>query len=219
MINTIYNGKYKTERKEMIELIRSRGITDENVIRAMEIVPRHLFVNELFLYKAYEDSALPIGSSQTISQPYTIALMTQELNLKPGAKILEIGTGSGYQAAILAEMGCRVFSIERHIELLSEARKVIDKLGYSIVTKCGDGTIGWSEFAPYDGIIVTAGAPEAPQPLLDQLIQGGNLVIPIGTMHVQDLYVYKRNGEKFDIKKIYGFKFVPLIGKKGWQEK
>lgn len=217
MLNNIQNGRYKSERKEMIDLIRHRGISDENVIQAMEKVPRHLFVSDLFVHRAYEDSALPIGVSQTISQPYTVALMTQELQVRKGSKILEVGTGSGYQAALLAEMGARVFTIERHMELLTESRKILDKLGYAVVSKCGDGTIGWNEFAPYDGIIVTAAAPEAPKPLLDQLAEGCKLVIPIGTLDVQDLYVYTRKKDKFEIKQIYGFKFVPLIGKKGWQ--
>lgn len=217
MNDTPQNSRFKSERKEMVELIRNRGVKDENLLRAMLRVPRHLFVNELFITRAYDDSALPIGMSQTISQPYTVAVMTEALEVKKGSKILEIGTGSGYQAAILAEMGARVYTIERYIELLNNARKTLEKLGYQVVSKCGDGTIGWSEFAPYDGIIVTAAAPEVPQPLLSQLADGGILVIPIGDIDTQDLHVIKKVKDKFEKRIIMGFRFVPLIGKMGWQ--
>ncbi len=213
----IGNGRYKSERKEMVELIRQRGVKDENLLKVLERIPRHLFVTDLFIGRAYEDSPLPIGKSQTISQPYTVAVMTEALEVKKGSKVLEVGTGSGYQAAILAEMGVRVFTIERHMELLNASRKVFEKLGYPIVSKCGDGTIGWVEFAPYDGIIVTAAAPEIPQALLDQLAERGKLVIPIGSMEFQDLRVVTRWKDKFLSKEISGFKFVPLIGKMGWQ--
>lgn len=219
MIKSVQNDRFKAERKEMIEIIRGRGIMDEVLIKAMEKIPRHMFVSDLFVNRAYDDCALPIASSQTISQPYTVAIMTEALRVKKGNKILEVGTGSGYQAAILAEMGARVFSIERHMELINEARKILDKLGYTVVSKCGDGTIGWSEFAPFDGIIVTAAAPEAPQPLLDQLANNGKLVIPIGTFDIQDLHIITRRKDKFETQEIVGFKFVPLIGKKGWQAK
>lgn len=217
MLDYIGNGRYKSERKEMVELIRQRGVKDENLLKVMERVPRHLFVTDLFIGRAYEDSPLPIGKSQTISQPYTVAVMTEALELRKGYKVLEVGTGSGYQAAILAELGVRVFTIERHMELLNASRKVFEKLGYPIVSKCGDGTIGWAEFAPYEGIIVTAAAPEIPQALLDQLADGGKLVIPIGSMEFQNLHIITRNKDKFLTKEIYGFKFVPLIGKMGWQ--
>jgi protein-L-isoaspartate(D-aspartate) O-methyltransferase len=205
------------ERQEMIDLLRKRGIRDERLLHAMSVVPRHEFVTEPFFNRAYEDSALPIASSQTISQPFTVAFMTECLNVKEGDKVLEIGTGSGYQAAVLAEMGARVFSIERHMNLLVEARKRLDKLGYAVVSMCADGTIGWKEFAPYNGIIVTAGAPEIPQPLLDQLTEGGQLVIPIGDLDVQNIHVVRRVGERFETRETFGFKFVPLIGKKGWK--
>jgi protein-L-isoaspartate(D-aspartate) O-methyltransferase len=145
--------------------------------------------------------------------------MTQELLPKPDGKVLEVGTGSGYQAAILAEMGCRVFTIERHMELLLEARRLFEKLGYRIASKAGDGTVGWSEFAPYDGIIVTAAAPEVPEPLLNQLADGGRLVIPVGDLEVQNLRVITKKGEEFAAREVRGFKFVPLIGKKGWSGK
>lgn len=182
----------------------------------MAKVPRHLFVPPPFTNRAYDDSALPIGMMQTISQPYTVAFMTQALGVKPGDKVLEVGTGSGYQAAILAEMGAHVFTIERHMELLTRARKVLEKLGYRVASKAGDGTLGWSEFAPYNGIIVTAAAPDVPDPLLKQLADGGRLVIPVGDWDVQNLLVVTRRGEEFDRKEVFGFKFVPLIGKMGW---
>jgi protein-L-isoaspartate(D-aspartate) O-methyltransferase len=217
MIKTGQVDRFKSERQEMLDIIRERGVTDENVIKAMGKIPRHQFVSDLFLNRSYDDSALPIAMSQTISQPYTVAVMTEALEVKKGSKVLEVGTGSGYQAAILVEMGARVFTIERHIELLNEARRVLEKFGYPVVSKCGDGTIGWNEFAPFDGIIVTAAAPETPQPLLDQLSDGGKLVIPIGSYDIQDLHIITRKKDMFETKQINGFKFVPLIGKKGWQ--
>lgn len=210
-------GRFSIEREEMISLLRKRGIQDERLIEAMRAVDREQFVQGLFVNRAYEDSALPIGSEQTISQPYTVAFMTQALGVERGDKMLEIGTGSGYQAAILSEMGARVFTIERHMKLLVEARKRLEKSGYEVVSKCGDGTIGWREFAPFNGIIVTAGAPDVPQPLLEQLTDGGKLVIPIGDMDVQNLHIITRLNNHFEAKVVDGFKFVPLIGKKGWQ--
>ncbi|MEN3037645.1 MAG: protein-L-isoaspartate(D-aspartate) O-methyltransferase [Candidatus Kryptonium sp.] len=212
-------GRFEDERKAMVELLRKRGIKDENVLRAMEKVPRHLFVPEAFIHYAYEDSALPIGCSQTISQPYTVAVMTEALEVKPGDKILEVGTGSGYQSAILAEMGAQVFTIERYEELLRTALDTLSKLGYNVIGIVGDGSIGWSEFAPYDGIIVTAAAPKIPKSLVKQLKINGRLVIPIGDLEIQELYIIKKIDEhKLDIKKKFGFKFVPLIGKEGWGE-
>jgi protein-L-isoaspartate(D-aspartate) O-methyltransferase len=210
-------GRYEEERRDMIALLRDRLITDEKILRAMVTVERHLFVPEPFTNKSYDDSALPIGKGQTISQPYTVAFMTQALGVRPGDKILEIGTGSGYQASILAVMGARVFSIERDLELLASARKLFDRLGYRIATKGGDGTVGWNEFSPYNGIIVTAGAPDVPVPLTKQLVDGGKLVIPVGTRHQQALIVITRQGEELVRREIEGFKFVPLIGKMGWQ--
>ncbi len=210
-------GMFDVDRQEMIAVIKDRGIMDERLLGAFARVDRHMFVPEPFTRRAYEDSALPIGKGQTISQPYTVACMTQALGVKPGDKVLEIGTGSGYQAAILAELGIRVFTIERHHALLVDARKIFDKLNYRITSKAGDGTVGWNEFAPYNGIIVTAGAPEVPQPLLRQLADGANLVIPVGDMNLQSVLVVTRRGESFERKEIEGFKFVPLIGKMGWE--
>ncbi|HLA68589.1 MAG TPA: protein-L-isoaspartate(D-aspartate) O-methyltransferase [Bacteroidota bacterium] len=212
-------ARFEEERKEMIALIRERGITDEKVIEVMGRIERHVFVKEPFVNRAYDDTALPIAKQQTISQPYTVAFMTQELSVTTGQKVLEIGTGSGYQAAVLAEIGCRVFTIERHMELFLQTRKMFERLGYRIATLCGDGTVGWSEFAPYDGIIVTAAAPEVPDALLNQLAVGGRLVIPVGDLDMQKLRVIIKKGEGFESKEVYGFKFVPLIGKKGWNGK
>ncbi|MDL1891495.1 protein-L-isoaspartate(D-aspartate) O-methyltransferase [Sphingobacteriales bacterium CHB3] len=209
-------GRFDDEMQEMISLLKDRGISDSRLLRSMSTVKRHLFVPEPFTSRAYEDSALPIGKQQTISQPYTVAFMTQALGVKPDDKVLEIGTGSGYQAAVLAEMGARVFTIERHAELLSGARKLFDRLNYRIASKAGDGTVGWNEFAPFNGIIVTAGAPDVPEPLMKQLDNGGKLVIPVGDLDFQTLIVVTRLGEKFERKEIHGFKFVPLIGKMGW---
>lgn len=209
--------RFEEERAEMLKLLRERGITDERVLEAMAKVERHLFVPPAFINRAYDDTALPIAKNQTVSQPYTVAFMTQELSPQPGDKVLEIGTGSGYQAAILATMGCRVFTIERHLELLLEARKRFEKLGLRIASKLGDGTLGWSEFAPYDRIIVTAAAPSVPEPLIKQLADGGRLVIPVGDLDMQRLRVITKVGENLAVRDVYGFKFVPLIGKEGWK--
>ena len=208
---------FDADREDMIALLKDRGITDSRLLRAMATIDRHLFIPEPFTSRAYEDCALPIGKGQTISQPYTVAFMTQALGVREGDKILEIGTGSGYQAIVLAAMGARVFTIERNAELHRIARKLIDRLGYRIATKCGDGTVGWSEFAPFNGIMVTAGAPHIPQPLVRQLAEGGKLVIPVGTMENQSLTVVTRHGDQSDHREVEGFKFVPLIGKMGWE--
>ena len=208
--------RFDEEREEMIALLRSRGIIDEALIAAMRRVDRHEFVGGAFTNRSYDDSALPIGCSQTISQPYTVAFMTQALGAVPGDRVLEIGTGSGYQAAVLAEMGMRVFTIERHMSLLVDARKRFEKFRYNIASKCGDGTLGWSEFAPYRGIVVTAGEPEPPRALLDQLDDGGVLVVPVGGIEIQEIHVITRTGDRFRSVQAPGFKFVPLIGKSGW---
>lgn len=211
--------RFDEERKDMVALLRERGISDERILAVMEKVERHLFVKEPFVNRAYDDTALPIAKQQTISQPYTVAFMTQELNPQPGQKILEVGTGSGYQAVVLAELGARVFTIERHMDLFLQARKLLERLGYRIATLCGDGTVGWSEFAPYHGIVVTAAAPDVPEPLLQQLAVGGKLVIPVGGLEMQQLQSITKTESGFEKKVVQGFKFVPLIGKKGWNGK
>ena len=209
-------GRFEDERRDMVALLRERGISDERLLHVMGKIERHLFVSEPFVNRSYDDTALPIAKQQTISQPYTVAFMTEQLSPRPGSKVLEIGTGSGYQAAVLAELGCKVYTIERHVDLLLQARKMFERFGYRIGSKAGDGTIGWSEFAPYDGIIVTAAAPEIPEPLLKQLVDGGRLVIPVGDLESQDLFIVERTGDTYTKREMKGFKFVPLIGKKGW---
>ena len=215
--NEIINRKH-AERRELVEKLAEKGIADTRVLRAIESVPREAFVQQVFTQRAYEDSALPIGCQQTISQPYTVARMTELLHVEKGDKVLEIGTGSGYQACILAAMGARVFTIERHAPLMDIARKKFEQLGFNVATRVGDGTIGWSEFAPYDKIIVTAGAPEVPQSLLRQLKESGILVVPVGTETVQSLVVAHRVGDEYEYEHVHGFKFVPLIGREGWSK-
>lgn len=217
MSSTYSNRQFDLARQQLVALLRKKGINDERVLDAIAAVPRHEFIQEVFQHRAYEDSALPISCQQTISQPYTVAYMTQLLKVKPGDKVLEIGTGSGYQACILAEMGVRVFTIERHFDLLEAARTHFEALGHNIASKVGDGSIGWSQFAPYQGIIVTAGAPDVPSSLLRQLDDGGRLVIPVGDQTTQNMVVVERQGEEFVHTKSAGFKFVPLLGKEGWR--
>ena len=211
---------FEAERHELVNKLSMNGVTDSKVLKAIDSVERHLFIPEALKDHAYKDVALPIGYGQTISQPYTVAFMTQALELKPGSKVLEIGTGSGYQAAILEFMGMKVYSIERQFEIYIKTQKLFDKLGIRVYTKYGDGTIGWEEFAPYNGIIVTAGSPSVPNSYKKQLAIDGKLVIPVGTKHSQKLkIVNKISDEEFEEKDIPEFTFVPLIGREGWNEK
>ncbi len=198
--------------------MRAKGIQDERVLQAMASVPRERFLERTFAARAYEDSALPIGEGQTISQPYTVAYQSEALQLQQGEKVLEIGTGSGYQTAVLAHMGVRVFTIERHVDLLESARKRLEALGFHrIISRAGDGTRGWPEYAPFDAILVTAGAPDVPESLTKQLNpNGGRLIIPIGGRQSQKMYLIKRNGDEFTGEERIGFAFVPLIGAEGW---
>jgi protein-L-isoaspartate(D-aspartate) O-methyltransferase len=210
---------YENERQELILKLAQHGIDDPYVLKAMSKVERHKFVPLALLHHAYKDVALPIGYGQTISQPYTVAYMTQSAELKPGSKVLEIGTGSGYQAAILCEMGMQVYTIERQFEIYLKAQKLFDELAIRVQTKFGDGTIGWEEFAPYEGIIVTAGSPSIPASLKKQLSVNGKLVIPVGSKSSQILkIVTKINQDKFEIVDIPEFIFVPLIGREGWDD-
>ncbi|KAF0152588.1 MAG: protein-L-isoaspartate O-methyltransferase [Ignavibacteria bacterium] len=210
---------FEKEREELIQILKTRGIKNENIFAAFRKVERHLFVPEVMRFNAYKDVALPIGQGQTISQPYTVAYMTEALNPKPGQKILEIGTGSGFQAAVLFELGARVFTIERQYDLYNQTLKLFDKLGYKIASRCSDGTIGWSEFAPYDGIIVTAGGPAVPQNLMKQLVLNGKMIIPVGDKTTQTMKIITKFSEDdFDVKEAPYFAFVPLIGKEGWKE-
>jgi len=212
---------FQKQRLRMIETqIRARGITKPRLLEAMSKIPRHLFVDEGLADQAYSDNPLPIGELQTISQPYMVALMTDTLELKGREKVLEIGTGSGYQTALLAELADQVFSIERIASLANNARLVLDHLGYyNVAIRVGDGTYGWKEEAPFDAILVTAGAPEVPQPLIEQLAIGGRLVLPVGGKYIQDLIKVTRQSEDLnDLKKenLGGCRFVDLIGEYGW---
>ncbi len=213
------NRQYQDARNQLIDSLRKRGIVNERVLQAMLNVPREQFVSKPFKQRAYEDVALPIDKHQTISQPFTVARMTELLEIKPGDSILEIGTGSGYQAAILAEMGVKVYTIERHFELYNEARRVLKDLYPDKPIQCrfGDGTIGWAEFAPFQGIIVTAGAPEIPESLLKQLAIGGHCIIPVGNERSQVMHCIIREDEQsFADYPLEDVSFVPLIGKQGW---
>lgn len=211
---------FRIRREELVGELTNKGITDLAVIKAIGNVPREKFIDKTMHHMAYKDVALPIGYEQTISQPYTVAYMTQLLKIKSaGLKILEIGTGSGYQAAILFEMGCDVYSIERNLDLYHKTSKLFDKLGIRVHAKYGDGTIGWAEFAPFDGIIVTAGSPTIPKKLKEQLVVGGKMVIPVGDRISQKLYLLnKLSDNDFQSEVIPEFTFVPLIGREGWKK-
>ncbi len=202
------------------EQIIARGVKDERVIDAMMRVPRHSFVDKTYYHQAYNDYPLPIGNGQTISQPYMVAVMTELLELKGNESVLEIGTGSGYQTAILALLCNRVFTIERISELSFRARKILNELGFNNINfLIGDGSVGWPDYAPYDGILVTAGAPETPRALIDQLADKGRLVIPIGGEYFQTLNVIKKHKGVITRKELFECTFVPLVGKEGWEEK
>ena len=209
---------FKQQRLELVDSLSSKGISNEVLLRAMKEVEREKFIPRAIRHHAYLDIALPIGYDQTISQPYTIAIMTQALEVKKNNKILEIGTGSGYQAALLYAMGAKVFSIERHFEIFNSVMKLFDKLSIRVRCKQGDGTLGWDEYAPFDGIIVTAGSPGIPESLKRQLAIDGRMVIPVGDKNSQTLQVItKIDKENFKIEEIPEFAFVPLIGREGWK--
>jgi len=211
---------HETERQDLVDKISLKGISDISVLKAIGEVERHNFVPDAMKHHAYKDVALPIGHGQTISQPYTVAFMTQALRLKPGNKVLEVGTGSGYQAALLVKMGMEVYSIERNVDIFYKTRKILDKLGLRINTKCGDGTLGWEEYSPYNGILVTAGSPTVPNSLKKQLAIGGRLVIPVGNKTSQLLKIVTKIDENnFEVEDVPEFAFVPLIGREGWNEK
>jgi len=194
-----------------------RGINDPATLRAMRTVPRHRFVEDAMAALAYGDYPLPISAGQTISQPYIVALMTQALQLKGNERVLEIGTGSGYQAAVLSRICERVYTIERLDSLLVRARKIFDQLHYhNIVSRIDDGTTGWLDEAPFDGIIVTAGGPKIPEPLIEQLADPGRMLIPVGDQYVQDLRLLVKNEGEISAKTIEQVRFVNLIGDHGW---
>jgi len=212
--------KYQRLRESMVKnQIEARGVTDQKVLSAMRKVPRHLFVSEALMDQAYMDNPLPIGEQQTISQPFMVALMTAALGLGKEDRVLEIGTGSGYQAAILAEIAYRVYTIEKIRSLHINARKLFDQLKYTnIVTRYSDGTKGWKEESPFNAIIVTAGAPEIPQPLVDQLDIGGRLVVPVGDTITQTLIKIVRDEKGVRKINLGGCRFVKLVGEHGWRE-
>jgi protein-L-isoaspartate(D-aspartate) O-methyltransferase len=216
-------NRYAKQRMRMVETqIRLRGVKDVRLLKVMETIPRHLFVEEAMMDQAYNDNPLPIGEKQTISQPYIVALMTEALALTGKEKVLEIGTGSGYQTAILAQLADRVCTIERVASLAGRARKMLDYLNaFNVAIRVGDGTYGWKEEAPFDAILVTAGAPRVPSILVEQLNVGGRLVIPVGSRSTQTLLKVTRISEGIhDVKKedLGGCRFVDLIGEHGWEQ-
>jgi protein-L-isoaspartate(D-aspartate) O-methyltransferase len=211
--------EFRGSRQRLVEELRSKGIRDLAVLRAIEMTPRHLFVPTGIRHRAYDDAPLPIGNSQTISQPLIHAQYLSLLELKGTERVLEIGTGTGYQTALLARLVEQVFTIERIAPLATQAREILGALGIKNVSfLVGDGTLGWREHAPFDAILVSAGTPAVPQPLLDQLADGGRLLAPIGDLETQNLVRFTKRGERIELKEIAPVRFVPLIGSHGWEE-
>ena len=209
--------EYRGPRRRLVELLRERGIADLAVLRAFELTPRHLFVPSGIRHRAYEDNALPIGNGQTISQPSTHARYLELLKLTGSERVLEIGTGSGYQTVLLSHLAAQVFSVERVTSLLESARLAIRSAGAPNVSlMAGDGTLGWREYAPYDAILITAASPDVPEPLLRQLAEAGRLLAPIGERDAQVLTLVIRRGDAFQRRPIAPARFVPLIGRHGW---
>ena len=219
MARAVGDSQFRGAARRLVETIRSRGISDENVLRAFEMTPRHAFVPTGLYHKAYEDAPLPIGSGQTISQPSIHAKYLELLKLRGNEKVLEIGTGSGYQTVLLAHLVPQVFSIERIAGLMEQAKANIQRAGVKNVSLLvGDGTVGWRAHAPYDAILVSAASPKVPQPLVEQLAEGGKLVIPLGGPDEQDLVMFTRHGNEIVRESILPVRFVPLIGTHGWRE-
>ena len=212
---------YVYRRAQMVDSLTREGVTDQRVLEAMAEVPRHLFVPEAFRHQAYDgDISVNIGAGQTISQPRIVALMTESARIDSTDRVLEIGTGSGYQAAVLARLARFVFTVERVASLARQAKSVLDQLGVDNVSvKVMDGSLGWRAQAPFDAILVTAGAPEVPEPLVEQLADGGRLVVPVGPRDTQVLKIVERRGERTFAHELKGACFVPLIGRHGWEEK
>ena len=218
MVERAVEPEFRGARLRLVEDIRAKGIRDLAVLRAFERVPRHQFVPTGIRHRAYEDTPLPIGNGQTISQPYIHAHYLELLTLKGTEKVLEIGTGTGYQTALLAQLVPQVFSIERIAALTEQAKANLAKLGIANVSLCvGDGTLGWKAYAPYDAILVSAGSPSVPQPLLDQLADGGRLLVPEGDLETQHLMIYTRRGARTEKREVAPVRFVPLIGSHGWE--
>ncbi|MBO6518059.1 MAG: protein-L-isoaspartate(D-aspartate) O-methyltransferase [Bacteroidia bacterium] len=210
--------KHKGRRKRLVQELRGKGITDQTVLDAILTVPRHFFFPKDFWDEAYEDKAFPIGSGQTISQPYTVAFQTQLLRVHKGAQILEVGTGSGYQAAILAHLGAKVFTIERVEELYRKTTQLFGKLKLPVTCYLGDGSMGLPQKSPFDGIVVTAGGNSLAEQLKEQLGKGGRLVVPTGNRSIQKMVLIERLVEnKYERTEHGDFKFVPLLGKNGWE--
>jgi len=211
------NDRYAGQRRALIGTMQDRGIRDLNVLRAFDLIHRHEFIPESVRHRAYEDAAVPIGHGQTASQPSLQALYMQVLDLKQGDKVLEVGTGCGFQTAVLAQLVDRVYSVERIRDLAVRAREKLDELRISnVAILVGDGTIGWSRYAPYDAILVAAGGPEIPRPLVEQLAEGGRMLIPVGGRDMQHLVLVTRRGEQIEQRQVTECMFVPLLGRFGW---
>ncbi|NLJ82765.1 MAG: protein-L-isoaspartate(D-aspartate) O-methyltransferase [Bacteroidales bacterium] len=208
MIDTL---KDKGLRKQMVEDLKRKGVDDVQILEAFNEIPRHFFVPQSLYGHAYEDTPLPIACKQTISQPYTVAMQTQLLEVSKNKRILEIGTGSGYQAVILKKLGAYVYTIERHKHIYEETKKIFEKLYFNIAAKYGDGYLGWNEFAPYDGIVVTCGAPEVPQKLLSQLKVGGIMVVPVGDNTQTMTKIIRVSEDKYETTHHGSFRFVPMV--------
>jgi protein-L-isoaspartate(D-aspartate) O-methyltransferase len=202
--------RFQRQREALIKKLRLKGIENEAVLSAIKKVPRHVFIPSAFEFQAYQDRALPIGYGQTISHPYTVAKMTETLHIKNGDKILEIGTGSGYQCAILCELGAHVFTVEIEKRLAEQARNKLSDLKYKFASKTGDGRQGWPEYAPYQGIIVTAATDKVPESLLEQLDKDGRLLVPLGSQERQILTLYIKKGDTYETYKLEEFRFVAL---------
>ena len=211
--NTSDRDDFAAARRRMVEVdLRGDGIRDERVLLAMDTVPRHEFVPPELRSEAYANRPLPIGGGQTISQPFIVALMSERLSLRRGDKVLEIGTGSGYQAAVLAELGCDVYSVEILPDLAETARQRLDRLGYKVHVRAGDGFYGWPEAAPFDAVIITAATPEVPQTLVQQLAEGGRIILPLGRHDGQDLVLGTKTPAGLDLRTLGGVAFVPMTG-------
>ena len=217
MVARPVEAEFRGARQRLVETLREKGIRDLAVLRAFEMTPRHAFVPTGLRHRAYEDAPLPIGNGQTISQPWVHARYLELLHLTGKERVLEVGTGSGYQTVLLAHLVAQVFSIERIPALLQQARENVQRAGVNNVSLLlGDGSIGWREYSPYDAILVSAGAPSIPQPLLDQLAEGGRLLIPIGDREEQKLVVAERKSGQVEVHDVAPVRFVPLLGSHGW---
>jgi protein-L-isoaspartate(D-aspartate) O-methyltransferase len=213
------NDRFVAQRRALIEKLRDRGIRDLEILRAFDLIPRHEFLPEAVWHRAYEDAPVPIGHGQTASQPSLQATYMQLLELRSRDRVLEIGTGSGYQTALLAQLVGNVYSVERLRPLAIRAREVLDRLRISnVAILVGDGTIGWSRYAPYDAILVAAAAPAPPRPLMEQLTVGGRMLVPVGSIHTQELVQVTRTSEGFEEQVVLECTFVPLLGRFGWAD-